>query len=515
VVAIDGMLMVTQYDVEWKEEMTGWHFYDISQSIEFNKLGYRVVVPYQEKCWVLHDAEYCLMSNYDKDRETFCKIYADCGFVYRKEDDSRYTQMQERYINEKGRLIHCIECGEVNEAEKYAEKLKEICDADADADIVLFEILYEVYQQDRKKRGNSSVFSQKDWEKEKGIYNYIKFLTRRLEYGFELSEYVDLINIISKMVVSFDYVYAVVMHSTIFQERIWSELSFRLSGQVGQTEDEMLFDWYQRYHTLAEMIRRVKRVYHMDKSRILEVGANVQKNLGKELSEDDIYYTDLEVPEQFAYSRRYFQADATDLHEIKDNTFDFCVASDVFEHILPEKRASFIKELYRVADKAVFFCFPRKSAKVEEAEKEVNAHFRAITGENHRWLKEHIDNGLPDCDTVDDYLKQQNITFATFEHGELEMWKKIQKVHSIEVICPDCVEMRTCIDQFYNKHIYKYDMGKENYRIFYVLMKNGKMDGFEDMFENCENEENERQIYEMCDEMLQICILRNSVLNRI
>ena len=54
---IDGMLMITQYDITWREDVfDGWDFYDVSQCLEFRKAGYRIVVPGQEKAWYIHDA---------------------------------------------------------------------------------------------------------------------------------------------------------------------------------------------------------------------------------------------------------------------------------------------------------------------------------------------------------------------------------------------------------------------------------------------------------------------------
>lgn len=54
--AIDGLIMVTQYDIPWREDIfNGWHFYDISQSVEFVKSGLEVVVPKQEEVWCVHD----------------------------------------------------------------------------------------------------------------------------------------------------------------------------------------------------------------------------------------------------------------------------------------------------------------------------------------------------------------------------------------------------------------------------------------------------------------------------
>ena len=54
--AVDGLLMVTQYDLKWREDIfTGWDFYDASQSQEFLQNGYKVVVPYMETAWCVHD----------------------------------------------------------------------------------------------------------------------------------------------------------------------------------------------------------------------------------------------------------------------------------------------------------------------------------------------------------------------------------------------------------------------------------------------------------------------------
>lgn len=46
VIAIDGLIMITQYDIKWREDLfDGWHFYDISQCLEFIKRGYKIAVP--------------------------------------------------------------------------------------------------------------------------------------------------------------------------------------------------------------------------------------------------------------------------------------------------------------------------------------------------------------------------------------------------------------------------------------------------------------------------------------
>ena len=53
--AVDGMFLATQYDIPWRYDiLKGWHFYDISQCLEFQKYGYKVVVPAQEEPWGIH-----------------------------------------------------------------------------------------------------------------------------------------------------------------------------------------------------------------------------------------------------------------------------------------------------------------------------------------------------------------------------------------------------------------------------------------------------------------------------
>lgn len=77
--AIDGVLMATQYDIPWREDLfSGWHFYDVSQSLEFQRCGYQVVIPKQHDFWVLHaTGDKALPTEYYKYRKTFFKEYVE------------------------------------------------------------------------------------------------------------------------------------------------------------------------------------------------------------------------------------------------------------------------------------------------------------------------------------------------------------------------------------------------------------------------------------------------------
>lgn len=77
VLVIDGLLMMTQYDVRWRDDLFGgWDFYDCSQSMEFWKEGYEVIVPKMEQSWCLHDNDIMHLQDYEKWRKIFYREYA-------------------------------------------------------------------------------------------------------------------------------------------------------------------------------------------------------------------------------------------------------------------------------------------------------------------------------------------------------------------------------------------------------------------------------------------------------
>ncbi|MDR0268654.1 glycosyltransferase family protein [Paenibacillus sp.] len=86
--AIDGFFMATQYDVPWIEEVfDGFHFYDTSQSMEFQLAGYTVGVPVLQSPWCIH---YCGDDfdafTYEKYRTSFVNHYfSDRNLIDRKQ----------------------------------------------------------------------------------------------------------------------------------------------------------------------------------------------------------------------------------------------------------------------------------------------------------------------------------------------------------------------------------------------------------------------------------------------
>ena len=79
-VALDGLFLATQYDVEWREDLfDGWDFYDISQCFEFTREGYKVGIVNQkpDEPWCHHDTEAMGLSRYLYYRTIMVKEYTD------------------------------------------------------------------------------------------------------------------------------------------------------------------------------------------------------------------------------------------------------------------------------------------------------------------------------------------------------------------------------------------------------------------------------------------------------
>ena len=102
--AVDGLLMATQYDLPWREDLfTGWDFYDVSQSFEFRKNGYKVVVPGQENDWYIHDCGVVNLNHYDETCEIFLDSYASIMQKRKKETKEDYVQQ----VREKIAVGYC------------------------------------------------------------------------------------------------------------------------------------------------------------------------------------------------------------------------------------------------------------------------------------------------------------------------------------------------------------------------------------------------------------------------
>ena len=69
VVVIDGLIMVTRYDVPWRTDLYGgFVYYEGPHCVEFIKRGYKVVIPGQRVPWVMHYGPPLEKSDFEKEK---------------------------------------------------------------------------------------------------------------------------------------------------------------------------------------------------------------------------------------------------------------------------------------------------------------------------------------------------------------------------------------------------------------------------------------------------------------
>ena len=73
---LDGLFLATQYDVPWRTDLfRQWHFYDLSQCMEFQRRGYKAAVAGQRMPWCRHFCGQNPLRGYDEARQLFLREY--------------------------------------------------------------------------------------------------------------------------------------------------------------------------------------------------------------------------------------------------------------------------------------------------------------------------------------------------------------------------------------------------------------------------------------------------------
>lgn len=117
----------------------------------------------------------------------------------------------------------------------------------------------------------------------------------------------------------------------------------------------------------------------------------------------------------------YIQADARRL-PFADGSFDLVISSDMLEHVSPEDRLSIVREMQRVSRRYIILAAPFHSIYNQKAEEFINNQFKEYTGHDHPFLCEHLANGLPDLEQLEQYLANQPISYVKIGEGNIYNW---------------------------------------------------------------------------------------------
>lgn len=177
--AIDGLLIATQYDVPWREDLfQGWDYYDISQCYEFHRKGLKVVVPKQRECWCYHDNKYSRLADYDKWRKKFVEEYQDIyPFAYSTRVTENQKEMEELINSLSDILKQHLTRGEMQEFDAICSngEIKQKLWARAFCEI------NNIYKQEQKASTEKHI-CQEDAESTLNHVRRLRHLLKRVEY---------------------------------------------------------------------------------------------------------------------------------------------------------------------------------------------------------------------------------------------------------------------------------------------------------------------------------------------
>lgn len=186
--ALDGMFLMTHADLPWREDaLSGWDFYDISQSLEFGREGYELWTLAGREPWCIHDCGYLNLAGYDKAQEAFLGIYqsglpdyAEQDLVYPQQYRQRFALMMELKEQWKSLLF----LGKEQEVRATMEQVWD--ERFLDTEAVILKNILEILQAEREEGvlgAESFLFDCGSFEQAQRKYMEVKFYLRRKKYA--------------------------------------------------------------------------------------------------------------------------------------------------------------------------------------------------------------------------------------------------------------------------------------------------------------------------------------------
>jgi hypothetical protein len=242
-----------------------------------------------------------------------------------------------------------------------------------------------------------------------------------------------------------------------------------------QFKKEMVFHLYGRFAPIQNIVEKNRK--GNEKLKILDVGGRGNW-MKKFFPEDDVFYLD---PFLDSEDENFIKGDGCNM-PLVDESFDWVVSTDVFEHIPKEKRKNFLEENLRVAKLGVVLVAPFYSPAVAQAEINANENYKMLhNGEDHIWLKEHIENGLPEMIEFENLLEEKAVSFQKLQNNRLFLWQLLLGMEFLieENMSDELHSNHQKFNYFYNTEVFPFDNQDPSYRKIYFIKKSNELKDLE------------------------------------
>ncbi len=229
------------------------------------------------------------------------------------------------------------------------------------------------------------------------------------------------------------------------------------------------FDLYQRYRLAGQITEALRP------DSILDVGGYLGDQGGHLASSLDFFSQggpgDERIPVQTTDIRhcdhpRHRPATAWD-QPFPDESFDLLISLDILEHLPPERRSDFLKELDRLSRRWIVLGAPFASPQVRQAEKELSEGLMQAS----TFLNEHRELGLPEAESVERFFGQEKeFEVLRFPNGLLSRWKAMQVLTQHYFGLNDYLAIDS-LNRLYNHICYPLDQAEPAYRTVFLICK--------------------------------------------
>ena len=217
------------------------------------------------------------------------------------------------------------------------------------------------------------------------------------------------------------------------------------------------YDLYQRYRLTAQVIEQLDGVFGKA-APILEVGGDAGV-LQSFLPQESLTIVNF----QPAVGSGIIPADGCHL-PFKDKSYRGVVALDVLEHIPHDKRHIFLHEIDRVTTNWLVIGGPFEDKLVQEAESILLDYYKHLTGTSHFYLEEHKQQGLPNRQTILNYLHSLGGHTVVIPNGLIWRWMLVMGITMFLQKEPHDSELIGKVHDFLNRNLAPCDNLEPAYR---------------------------------------------------
>ena len=221
--AIDGMIMITQYDIDWREDLElGWDFYDISQSLEFRRKGYKIGIPYQKDPWCMHDCGHSKFNHYDEARRNILKEYGDFFTdKYEPVHSDEKLLLEEQFFST---IISLLQKGAFIEALQIRESINNKHISSNNLQYAMN--ILEIYSEEQIAEAEADFFANCDlWDMLTEKHDAIKFIIHHIENDTNMEHVNVLVKMIQEKELSKAAVWSIAKHCALNRTKVFRKLT--------------------------------------------------------------------------------------------------------------------------------------------------------------------------------------------------------------------------------------------------------------------------------------------------